>query len=165
MKISAMQEYGLRCIMQLATHKSPAPLTVREIAQKEALTPVYVAKILVALRRAGLVTSIRGVKGGYALSRPAQDISAGQVLESLGQVDVGKDLCSRFTGTAFRCTHIGNCGIRPVWAELSAQIYGFLNQLNILQLTKDEKEVAHDISQITRSLPASGAPGKTPIRL
>jgi Rrf2 family protein len=165
MKISAMQEYGLRCIMQLATHRSAAPLTVREIAQKEALTTVYVAKILVYLRRAGLVTSIRGVNGGYALSRPAHEISAGQVLESLGQVDVGKDLCNRFTGTAFKCTHIGNCGIRPVWAQLSAQIYGFLNQLNILQLTKDEKEVAHDVRQIAVPLPSSNGLGKTPIRL
>ena len=68
MRVTAMQEYGLRCMLQLATHNSDVPLAVREIAKRERLTPVYVEKILVNLRRAGLVKSVRGVNGGYALT-------------------------------------------------------------------------------------------------
>jgi hypothetical protein len=49
-----MQEYGLRCVLQVAAQKSDGPVTVRDIAQKEALTPMYVAKILNTLRRANL---------------------------------------------------------------------------------------------------------------
>ncbi len=148
MKITAMQEYGLRCILQLAAHQGEKPLTVREIAQKERLTSVYVAKILVTLRRSGLVRSVRGVKGGYSLSRPAREISVGGVLATLGQVDLGKDLCTRFTGDAAVCTHMDNCGIRPVWGVLTQYIYGFLNQLNLEQLVQDESRVAQEINRL-----------------
>jgi Rrf2 family protein len=161
MKITAMQEYGLRCILQLAAHKPASPLTVREIAQKEYLTPVYVAKILVTLRRAGLVKSLRGVNGGYALSRPARVISVASVLAALGQVDLGKDLCKRFTGTASVCTHAGNCGIRPMWGVLTQYIFGFLNQLNLDQLVQDETVVQQEIQRLQSRWPAFGPAAKT----
>jgi DNA-binding IscR family transcriptional regulator len=54
MRVTAMQEYGLRCMLQIASHKVATPLPVREIAKRERLTPVYVEKILVNLRKAGM---------------------------------------------------------------------------------------------------------------
>lgn len=148
MKITAMQEYGMRCILRLAAHKSETPLTVREIAQKECLTPVYVAKILVTLRRAGLVKSIRGVNGGYALSRPAKSVSVANVLSTLGQVDLGRDLCKRFSGNSSNCTHSGNCVMRPVWSVLTQYIYGFLNQLTLDQLVQGESYITEHIGRL-----------------
>jgi Rrf2 family transcriptional regulator, iron-sulfur cluster assembly transcription factor len=139
MKISAMQEYGLRCILQVAVHGSETPLTVRDIARKEGLTSVYVAKILVTLRRSGLVRSVRGVRGGYVLSRPAKSISVAETLAALGRMDIVKNHCQRFPGVRDECIHIGNCGIR--------QIYGFLNGLNLDQLAQEESAVARDIHQ------------------
>src|SRR5687768_5498620 len=127
MKISAMQEYGLRCVLQVAAHKSESPLTVRDIAQREGLTAVYVAKILVTLRRAGLVRSVRGVHGGYVLSRPAREISVAETLGALGRLDKGNNHCQRFPGTQSECTHIQNCGIRPVLGILTDHIYKFLS--------------------------------------
>ena len=156
MKVTAMQEYGLRCMLQLVSQKSEKPLTVREIAERERLTPVYVEKILVHLRRAGLVKSLRGVNGGYVLSRPAGTISVAVVLAALGQVDLGKDLCSRFTGTASECVHIGDCGIRPVWGVLTRYIYGFLNQLNLEQLAQPEAAVTERVAVLAlKSFPAA----------
>jgi Rrf2 family transcriptional regulator, iron-sulfur cluster assembly transcription factor len=147
MKISAMQEYGLRCILQVAVHGSETPLTVRDIARKEGLTSVYVAKILVTLRRSGLVRSVRGVRGGYVLSRPAKSISVAETLAALGRMDIVKNHCQRFPGVRDECIHIGNCGIRPVFALLAQQIYGFLNGLNLDQLAQEESAVARDIHQ------------------
>src|SRR5688572_33493527 len=153
MKVTAMQEYGLRCMLQLVLYKSEKPLTVREIAEKERLTPVYVEKILVTLRRAGLVKSLRGVNGGYVLSRPAKGISVALVLGALGQVDLGKNLCKRFTGTASECVHMGDCGIRPVWGLLTRYIYGFLDQLNLEQLVQNEATVTQEIDRLQLKAP------------
>ncbi len=75
MRVTALQEYGLRCILQIASHKEIRPLPVREIAKRERLTPVYVEKILVNLRRAALVRSLRGVNGGYAMAWAPKDVS------------------------------------------------------------------------------------------
>jgi Rrf2 family protein len=153
MKVTAMQEYGLRCMLQLVSHKASTPLTVREIAERERLTAVYVEKILVTLRRAGLVNSLRGVNGGYVLNRPAKTISVAQVLGALGQVDLGKDLCKRFTGTASECVHYGDCGIRPVWGILTRYIYGFLNQLTLEQLLQNEATVTENIDKLQSRSP------------
>jgi Rrf2 family transcriptional regulator, iron-sulfur cluster assembly transcription factor len=148
MKVTAMQEYGLRCMMQLVLHGADTPLTVREIAERESLTPVYVEKLLVTLRRAGLVKSLRGVNGGYVMSRPAKEVTVAQVLSALGQVDLGKNLCKRFTGTAKTCVHQNNCGIRPVWGLLTQYIYGFLDHLHLDQLTQREEVVTQEIERL-----------------
>jgi Rrf2 family protein len=137
-KITAMQEYGLRCILQLAAQEGGALLSVKEIARRERLTPVYVEKILVTLRKAGLVKSRRGVKGGYVLSRRSVKISVAEVLGSLGQVDLGQNLCKRFTGKTEQCVHSGRCGVRQVWVVLTRAIYGFLSRLSLDQLVRGE---------------------------
>jgi Rrf2 family transcriptional regulator, iron-sulfur cluster assembly transcription factor len=156
MKVTAMQEYGLRCMMQLVVHGPETPLTVREIAEKERLTPVYVEKLLVTLRRADLVKSSRGVNGGYALARPARETSVADVLSALGQVDLGgKNLCRRFTGTAQVCVHEGNCGIRPVWGMLTRFIYGFLSKINLEQLAQKEEKVTKDIEALCATQPVT----------
>jgi len=87
MKVSAQEEYGLRCMLQLARrHKDggAGPLTLAEVARDEGLTVAYAAKLVRRLRRAGLVKSILGRAGGYSLSRPAHDISVLDVLTALG---------------------------------------------------------------------------------
>lgn len=150
MKVTAMQEYGLRCMLQLSIHGPKTPMTVRDIAGRERLTPVYVEKLLVTLRRAGLVRSLRGVNGGYALNKPAAQISVAAVLAALGQVDLGKDMCGRFTGTAKKCVHTGNCGIRPVWGNLTRFIFGFLSRLTLEQLSRREGDVVRAVEDLCR---------------
>jgi Rrf2 family iron-sulfur cluster assembly transcriptional regulator len=155
MRVTAMQEYGLRCMLQIASHKMVAPLPVREIARREHLTPVYVEKILVNLRRAGLVKSLRGVNGGYLMAGKAKDVSVASVLSALGQVDLGRDLCRRFTGNTSTCVHNGGCSIRPIWGLLTRYIYGFLEQINLEQLLNEEARVVEDIDQIGTKSPQS----------
>ena len=81
MKISAVEEYGLRCLLQLARTASEQPLvSAEEIAIREGLSVAYVEKILSQLRKAGLVKSVRGMYGGYQLARPADDIRVGDLV-------------------------------------------------------------------------------------
>ncbi|HOW27880.1 MAG TPA: Rrf2 family transcriptional regulator [Elusimicrobiota bacterium] len=149
MKISAQQEYGLRCLMQLASHSGPVPLTVGEIAEREGLTAAYVEKILVTLRRAGLVRSLRGAHGGYTLRRTGERISLADVLSSLGQSHplykaslhkndlIEKSFCSRFKGTRSKCVHGSQCPLRPLWTFLGRQLHTILTKVNLKQLTQD----------------------------
>ena len=67
MKITAQEEYGLRCILQLASMPAEEPLAGSEIARREGLSYPYVEKLLWTLKKAGLTRSHRGVKGGYVL--------------------------------------------------------------------------------------------------
>lgn len=155
MRVTAMQEYGLRCMVQLASHQPKTPLAVREIARRERLTPVYVEKILVNLRRAGLVKSLRGVNGGYIMAKPPSAVSVGAILTALGQVDLERNLCNRFTGESSACVHAGSCSIRPIWGLLTRYIFGFLDQISLEQLLQNESSVTADINRIGAKPPPS----------
>ena len=81
MKFSAQEEYGLRCLLQIA--RSQESMTIPEIAKIEGLSQTHVAKLLMILRKEGFITSTRGQAGGYALAKSPSEINVGQVLESL----------------------------------------------------------------------------------
>src|SRR5687767_8139437 len=99
MQLSAQEEYGLRCLLQVARHEAQAePLCIPEIAAAEGLSPEYTAKLMRALRQAGLVTSTRGATGGYRLARPAPSVTLWEVLEVLGGPIFSESFCDTHPG-------------------------------------------------------------------
>ena len=147
MKISAQEEYGLRCLIQLARAPKDTLVTVKEIAKGEALSPAYVEKLLRLLAKAGLVHSARGIKGGYVLNRPPELISLGEVVAALGRVPTATHICQQFTGTQEACVHISNCGIRSVWSSLMSFVQGFLDRTTLASLLDDERAVSGRLAQ------------------
>ena len=83
MKITAQEEYGLRCLLRLARTGVGQPLTIPEIAAAEKLSVPHVAKLLSVLRQAGWIESVRGRTGGYYLARSPADIHLGAVMLAL----------------------------------------------------------------------------------
>ena len=79
MKLSDQEEYGLRCLLQMA-RRAGESVTIAELARLEGLSAPNAAKILRVLRRGGLVRSTRGQSGGYLLARPAGEINLGEAL-------------------------------------------------------------------------------------
>ena len=106
MKITAQEEYGLRCVLQLAREQivnsdsslEPGVIFVRDIAEREGLSVAYVEKILWTLSRSGIVESVRGPKGGYRLTRHAGEISLGEVMRALGGIPSEEEICSAVHG-------------------------------------------------------------------
>jgi Rrf2 family protein len=82
MKISAKTEYACIAMIELAAHYgSGEPVRIRRIAERHAIPPRFLVQILLQLKRAGLVASVRGAAGGYQLLKPPQEISLGQIME------------------------------------------------------------------------------------
>ncbi len=123
MKITAQEEYGLRCVLQLAREDASGPrggtLLVRDIAEREGLSVAYVEKILWTLSHSGIVESVRGPKGGYRLTRSSGEISLGEVMRALGGVPSEEEICSQFTGNQEICVHHDGCGLKPVWLSIT----------------------------------------------
>ncbi len=137
MKISALEEYGLRCLLQLAREgagpQGTTSLSARQIAEREGLTIEYTTQILGELRRANLVTSLRGVHGGFRLARPAREITVGELFRAFDG-PLAEDLCETYTGTRDICAHATGCSVAPVWAELARRIYGFLDGVSVADI-------------------------------
>ena len=147
MKITSQEEYGLRCLLQLAKTPQGQVVSVKEIAAKEGLSSAYVEKLLRILSRAGLVHSVRGLKGGYVLNRPASSVSLGEVVRALGTMQTTNHICQHFTGNQQVCVHFSDCGIRSVWSGLTTYIQAFLDQTTLESLLGREYAVSERLTK------------------
>ena len=147
MKVTAQEEYGLRCLLQLARIPQYQVVSVKEIAAKEGLSSANVEKLLRILSRAGLVHSMRGLRGGYALNRPATAITLGEIVRALGTVETTEHICTSFTGNRDACIHFSNCGIRSVWSGLTTYIQSFMDQTTLASLLEPEYTVSERLAQ------------------
>ncbi len=147
MKITAQEEYGLRCLLQLARAPQGQLVSVKEIAGWEGLSAANVEKLLRLLAKAGLVHSVRGVKGGYLMNRPAGSVSLGEVIRALGRVETTQHICTSYTGLKAACVHFDDCGIRSVWSGLTHYIQNFLDQTMLDQLLGPERAVAERLTK------------------
>lgn len=156
MKISAQEEYGLRCLVQLATLPEGESLTLPQIAELEGISTANAGKLMWLLNKAEFVVSTRGTKGGYCLARPAEDIRLNEIIKVL-DADVVDKHCDSYTGVLDKCVHKGDCGIRPVIVGLHEIVENALSQITLAQLIGGERKVDamfHSIQGIHRTLEA-----------
>jgi len=139
MKFSALEEYGLRCLLQLARRCPIGSLTIPEIARIEGLSIHTVGKMMRILRQAGFVSSSRGQAGGYSLSLPPEKISVGEVLSSLGGQLFDSTFCDRHKGIEECCTHTVNCSIRGLLKTMQNALDGVLRNLTLKDLVCSEE--------------------------
>ena len=147
MKITSQEEYGLRCLLQLARVPQHQIMRVKEVAAGEGLSSAYVEKLLRILSRAGLVHSVRGIKGGYMLNRPAASITLGEVVRAMGTMQTTNHICQHFTGNQRVCVHFNDCGIRSVWSGLTTYIQSFLDKTTLDSLLQPEYTVAERLAK------------------
>ena len=140
MKISAQEEYGLRCLVQLARLDEGEALTLPQIAEKEGISQANAGKLMWTLNNAGFVKSTRGAKGGYSLDRPAADIHLSEVIKVLDEDEI-RGHCDNYTGVRDSCVHTGDCGIRSVIVGLHEIVENALSNITLAQLVGSEKKV------------------------
>jgi Rrf2 family protein len=155
MQLSALEEYGLRCALQLAKIPPGSVLAASQIAEREGISVQYASKIMHLFRKSDLVRASRGIQGGFFLSAPAHEVSLRQVFSALR--DEKADFCQQYKGKEEHCVHIEECQVRPVWKALNQFFEGVLGQLTLSDLSATEAQsrqraewVARQQAEITR---------------
>jgi Rrf2 family transcriptional regulator, iron-sulfur cluster assembly transcription factor len=138
MRISAVEEYGLRCLMTLARKGKENQLSISEIADLEGLSVPYASKLLAILRRAGLVTAERGRGGGFSIAENPDKITLYQVLTALGGPMIDPQHCSRYTGQLNQCIHTDKCSIHDILGGLAGYVQSFLSGTTVQDLLSNE---------------------------
>jgi Rrf2 family protein len=145
MKISAQEEYGLRCLLRLARAAEEGhSLTIPEIAAAEGMSPPYVAKLLATLRQGGIIESVRGRAGGYRLAGPASEFTLGAVLLVLGEPLFDEPAyCQQHAGTETNglCVHHGGCTLRGLWQTLEQWMRQALDRLTLADLLHNDGRI------------------------
>ena len=139
-------------MLQLARSERDQVVSVKEIASKEGLSLAYVEKLLRLLGKAGLVHSVRGVKGGYMLNRPPTQVTLGEVVRALGEILTTEHICRQYTGLEAQCVHFTDCGIRSVWSGLTTYIQNFMDQTTLASLLENEYTVSDRLAKRLRGM-------------
>lgn len=159
MRISSLEEYGLRCMLALAKRGTNGQLSISDIAEKEGLSVPYASKLLAILRKAGLVTAVRGRAGGFCISREPHQINVLDVMTALGGPLIDPDHCTSFTGQLEACVHRDDCSVHHVLDSLAAFIGDMLSRTTLEDLIGQTVEVRAAPSNLiaTEDLVSSGA--------
>ena len=141
MKLTAQEEYGLRCLLHVARAGEGESLTIPEIGRAEALSIAYVAKLMRILRQGKFVKSVRGQTGGYTLARSAENIPVGEVLAALGGRLFEAGFCDQFSGMKQLCTHSVDCSIRSLWRAVQSAVDSVLTEVTLRDLLEKESDM------------------------
>lgn len=135
MKISTRGRYGTRMMLDLAAHHDQGPTPLREIAKRQDLSVKYLEQLIIPLKAAGYIRSVRGARGGYTLARKPDKISVGQIIKvlegGLSLVDCVEDpkVCEREK----------NCPTRDIWLRMSERLMEELSSLTLRDILDGKK--------------------------
>lgn len=142
MRITTWTEYSLIISLHLAKRgaNGAGPVAAREIAETERLPGDYVEQILLRLRRAGLVESVRGAKGGYFLAKAPNEISMRDIMTA-SEHQTFEMNCESHPVDSERCSPGHGCSIRPVWFALQQRVDDLLGGIALSDLMQEETQV------------------------
>lgn len=139
MKLSTKGEYGVRALAVLAHLYQEGPIPLRVIASKEHLSEQYLEQLFRDLKKAGLIDSVRGPKGGYVLAKAPKNITVGDAVRAL-EGPLGPVDCVLENKTKEECcTKEGSCITRFVWAKLRDSMAKVLDEITFEDIVKDIK--------------------------
>ena len=140
MKLSTRGRYGLRAMIDMAQNQDKSPIATHTIAAREGLSERYLEQLMVPLKRAGLVKSVRGSQGGYVLARDPREITAGDVIRVLEGPIAPVDCVSEANPEA--CTRSDYCVTRTLWTKVRDSIAEVLDSYTLADLAEESRQAS-----------------------
>jgi Rrf2 family protein len=130
MHIPVKVDYGVRALVDLALHFDEQPIRVSEIAQRTMIPEPYLAQVMHALGKVGIVRAQRGPQGGHALALSPDDIRLSMIMDCLDGTE-NLVACLDNIGS---CVHVPACAQREVWQSVELAVYQILDSKTISDL-------------------------------
>ncbi|MBE0416436.1 MAG: RrF2 family transcriptional regulator [Coriobacteriia bacterium] len=136
MRLTAKSEYGLLAMIDLACRVDQGPVSAREISDRQSIPAKYLEQLFVALRKAGLVGAVRGAHGGFALQRPASEITVLDVVEAL-EGSLRPTVCDGDRAAA--CGRGDACAAAGVWDRATNAVREVLESTTLASLARAQE--------------------------
>jgi Rrf2 family protein len=130
MKLSTKTRYGTRLILDLARHHGQMPITIGDVSKRQDISVKYLEQIIRPLKKANLVVSTRGPKGGHSLAKSPNEISLGDIVRVLQSSDVLAECVSE----PEKCVRSSDCYVRLAWHDATEALYEKLDSITITDL-------------------------------
>lgn len=155
MKVSSRGEYGVRAMVSLAKNYGRGPMSIAAMARDSYVPMPYLEQLIGPLRRAGLVASTRGARGGYTLTRNPSDVRVGEVYRVMEGPVAPMDCVSEDI-TQQTCPLIDGCETRPVWLRMRDAIVDSLDSMTLADLIAQSPRRAREADTLAEPLKAAG---------
>jgi Rrf2 family protein len=143
MKLSTRARYGVRMMLELALNYGKGPTYLREVAEKEDISEKYLSQLALALKSANLISSERGMKGGYVLKRSPEEINLREIVEALeGKLNLVPCLNNPAV-----CNRVSLCVTREVWKKVDQAVIVTLEKITLGDLVRSYYE-KQDLSYV-----------------
>ena len=141
MKLSTKGRYGLRAMIDLALNSTDGAVSISSIAERQNLSDSYLEQLMAKLKKAGLVSSLRGAQGGYSLACSADDISVGDILRAL-EGDLTPVDCAALSGNG-SCGESDSCVTKYVWQKLNDSLNNTADSIKLSTLMDESKKTTN----------------------
>jgi Rrf2 family transcriptional regulator, iron-sulfur cluster assembly transcription factor len=135
MKLSTKSRYGTRLMMDMAQHYQDGPIHLANVAKRQGISVKYLEQIIIPLKKANYVQSVRGPKGGHVLARPPEEITVGEIVALL-EDGASLALCS---DNPMVCERSSNCPTRYLWQEAAQAMFDKLRSITLADLLETAK--------------------------
>ena len=135
MKLSTRSRYGTRLILDMAQHFNEGPIQLGDIAKRQDVSVKYLEQIIIPLKKANYIESVRGPKGGHFLTKSPEEITLGEIVALLEE---GTSLVE-CTDDAGVCQRADICPTRLIWKEVSEAMFDRLQAITLADLVKRAK--------------------------
>ena len=133
-KLSTKGRYAVMALVDLAAHSKGKPLALAEIADRQEISLSYLEQLFAKLRRAGVVTSLRGPGGGYKLAHRADQTTIAEIILAVDE-NIRATRCT--PGQPYGCrSNQSRCMTHDLWEELGNQIYLFLSAVSLADVVE-----------------------------
>ena len=132
MKLSTRSRYGTRLMLDLAQHYREGPLQLGDIAKRQEVSVKYLEQIIIPLKKAHYIDSVRGRKGGHILTRPPEEITVGEIVTLL-EDSAGLLECSEDSTV---CERADTCPTRLLWKEAYEAMFDRLEAITLADLVE-----------------------------
>ncbi len=149
MHLSTRSRYGVRIVLDVARHEADGPVKVSDIALRQGISHKYLEKLIIQLREAGTLKSVRGCRGGILLARAPAAITAGELVRALEGKRALTD-CADPGRRCSPCQRTRGCPAQRLWQEASRALFGALDTINMADMLSWQNDMVEDSTAFCR---------------
>lgn len=136
MRLTTKGRYGVRAVLNLAGQNQNHPISISQISKEEDLSPEFLEQIFFKLKKAGVIRSIRGPKGGFVLNWKPSEVTIKAILDAVGE-SINPTPCTN--GSSEPCPRKKNCALAPVWNGFYQVLEKHLDSISIKDIIENQK--------------------------
>ena len=143
MKLSTRSRYGTRLMIDIARNSNEGPVRINDIANRQEISVKYLEQLIIPLKKAVYIKSVRGPKGGHLLGKAKEEITVGGIVRVL-EKDTGLVPCVESSDT---CHMSDACITRKLWLKATEAVYEILDSVTLLDLIQDKDSLKNDLGE------------------